>query len=236
MPLIKSKSDKAFKKNVKVEIEAGKPQKQSLAIAFDIQRRAKKAKGGDIGEKQAAYHHEADEEKSHRDPELGDVVPRKKMAEGGNTYSATEQDPRSKKANDSIRKSMGLAPIEDKLPSTRAPAREETPEEKQDRLTDEYNANRISKAHGGSIVDDIMSKRKKMAEGGEIDLEENSEESSANPNGFDERNMDADDAEELLADTDLMDSDMDLEPEQTEEDAADLDMISAIRRKMNARK
>ena len=94
----------------------------------------------------------------------------------------------------------------------------------------------ISKAHGGSIVDDIMSKRKKMAEGGEIDLEENSEESSANPNGFDERNMDADDAEELLADTDLMDSDMDLEPEQTEEDAADLDMISAIRRKMNARK
>ena len=29
MPLIKSKSEKAFKKNVKAEMKAGKPQKQA---------------------------------------------------------------------------------------------------------------------------------------------------------------------------------------------------------------
>ena len=34
MPLIKSKSDKAFKSNIKAEIKAGKPQKQAVAIAL----------------------------------------------------------------------------------------------------------------------------------------------------------------------------------------------------------
>ena len=42
MPLIKSKSDKAFKENVKKEIKAGKPQKQAVAIAYSVQRQAKK--------------------------------------------------------------------------------------------------------------------------------------------------------------------------------------------------
>ena len=42
MPLIKSKSKEAFKKNVKAEMQAGKPKKQALAIAYSIKRRAKK--------------------------------------------------------------------------------------------------------------------------------------------------------------------------------------------------
>ena len=46
MPLIKRKSEKAFKSNIKAEIAAGKPQKQAVAIAYDVQRRAKKAEGG----------------------------------------------------------------------------------------------------------------------------------------------------------------------------------------------
>lgn len=46
MPLIKSKSEKAFKENIKREIEAGKPQKQAVAIAYNTQRHAKKAHGG----------------------------------------------------------------------------------------------------------------------------------------------------------------------------------------------
>ena len=50
MPLIKSKSPKAFQKNIKAEIEAGKPQKQAVAIAYDVARRAKKAKGGAMHE------------------------------------------------------------------------------------------------------------------------------------------------------------------------------------------
>ena len=48
MPLTKSKSAKAFKSNVKAEIAAGKPQKQAVAIAYDVQRRAKKADGGGV--------------------------------------------------------------------------------------------------------------------------------------------------------------------------------------------
>jgi hypothetical protein len=41
MPLVKSKSDKAFSKNVKAEIKAGKPQKQAVAIAYSVKRSAK---------------------------------------------------------------------------------------------------------------------------------------------------------------------------------------------------
>jgi hypothetical protein len=48
MPLIKSKSDKAFKSNIKAEIAAGKPQKQAVAIAYSTKRAAKKATGGSM--------------------------------------------------------------------------------------------------------------------------------------------------------------------------------------------
>lgn len=48
MPLIQGKSPKSFSKNVGAEMDAGKPQKQALAIAYAIKRRnmAKKAHGG----------------------------------------------------------------------------------------------------------------------------------------------------------------------------------------------
>jgi len=48
MPLVKSKSAKAFQENIKREIAAGKPQKQAVAIAYDVQRRAHKADGGGL--------------------------------------------------------------------------------------------------------------------------------------------------------------------------------------------
>jgi hypothetical protein len=50
MPLIKSKSDKAFKSNIKAEIGAGKPQKQAVAIAYAVKRKAEegKKKGGQV--------------------------------------------------------------------------------------------------------------------------------------------------------------------------------------------
>jgi hypothetical protein len=40
MPLTKSASKTAFKKNVKAEIAAGKPQKQAVAISYAVQRKA----------------------------------------------------------------------------------------------------------------------------------------------------------------------------------------------------
>ena len=42
MPLIKSKSDKAQKKNIETEIKAGKPVKQAVAISYAIKREAEK--------------------------------------------------------------------------------------------------------------------------------------------------------------------------------------------------
>lgn len=47
MPLIKSKSDKAFKKNISAEVKAGKPVKQAVAIAYSVKRASKKD-GGDV--------------------------------------------------------------------------------------------------------------------------------------------------------------------------------------------
>lgn len=40
MPLKHSKSEKAFEANVKAEMKAGKPQKQALAIAYQVKRDA----------------------------------------------------------------------------------------------------------------------------------------------------------------------------------------------------
>lgn len=42
MPLKKSKSDKAFKSNIKTEIAAGKPPKQSIAIAYSVKKESSK--------------------------------------------------------------------------------------------------------------------------------------------------------------------------------------------------
>jgi hypothetical protein len=44
MPLVKSKSPEAFRKNVKAEVKAGKPVKQAVAIAYAVKRAAPKAK------------------------------------------------------------------------------------------------------------------------------------------------------------------------------------------------
>ena len=44
MPLIHGKSKKAFEHNIGAEMEAGKPQKQAVAIAYSEARESKKGK------------------------------------------------------------------------------------------------------------------------------------------------------------------------------------------------
>lgn len=44
--LVKSKSDKAFSKNVKTEMKAGKKQDQAVAIAYQIKRDAQTKRKG----------------------------------------------------------------------------------------------------------------------------------------------------------------------------------------------
>jgi hypothetical protein len=45
MPLVKSSSKNAMRKNIKAEVKAGKPVKQAVAIAYSVKRGAAK-KGG----------------------------------------------------------------------------------------------------------------------------------------------------------------------------------------------
>ena len=40
MPLVKSSSKSAFRKNVRAEVRAGKPVKQAVAIAYSVKRKA----------------------------------------------------------------------------------------------------------------------------------------------------------------------------------------------------
>ena len=49
MPLVKSSSKNAFRKNIKAEMASGKLQKQALAIAYDVKRKAAAKKGKSCG-------------------------------------------------------------------------------------------------------------------------------------------------------------------------------------------
>ena len=42
MPLVKSASKGAYRKNIRAEVKAGKPVKQAVAIAYSVKRKASK--------------------------------------------------------------------------------------------------------------------------------------------------------------------------------------------------
>jgi len=62
MPLSKGKSNRAFVHNVKAEMNAGKPQKQALAIAYATKRKAKKmSMGGKVADEDTSEDVHADD-------------------------------------------------------------------------------------------------------------------------------------------------------------------------------
>ena len=77
MPLTNSKSKAAFTSNLKAEMNAGKPQNTSLAIAYAVKRRAKKAHGGAM--------------KSHEHTAM--CAEGCRMAEGGQLTNSGYQNP-----------------------------------------------------------------------------------------------------------------------------------------------
>jgi hypothetical protein len=46
MPLKRGKGKATFKRNVRTELQAGKPPRQALAIAYAVQRKARGKRGG----------------------------------------------------------------------------------------------------------------------------------------------------------------------------------------------
>lgn len=85
MPLMKGKSEKSFKKNVETEMDAGKPQKQSLAIAYSMKRKAQhKAQGGPVKPQPSQPPLPgSDQDRKKIQDSFNNALGPKKMAEGG---------------------------------------------------------------------------------------------------------------------------------------------------------
>lgn len=91
MPLMHGKSKRAFGHNIRAELDAGKPQKQAVAIAYSEKRkaeRAHKAAGGCIGDGCNHPSHFAD--KGIKEPGMEEEG--MKMAEGGEVHEMDEYD------------------------------------------------------------------------------------------------------------------------------------------------
>lgn len=207
MPLMQGKSKKAFSKNVETEMEAGKPQKQSLAIAYSVQRKNKRkmAAGGEVkaqNPQPADIHTAADEEQER-------------------ITSGIEARMKAKQAAGKPGYAEGGA-VNPKLAQSRAPQR---PVHPMDLMSDNERAT--------SIADAILEKRHRMAEGGMVDLEANSEEEGSTP--YDTYNSEA--GNEPQYD----DSQLSAQPEDSNETGDDIDadahdMISKIRMKMRSKR
>lgn len=219
MPLIKSKSKQAFEHNMKAEMEAGKPQDQSLAIAFDMKRRAPKrkkmAEGGVLDSIVDTV------KKSLQDPPAPD-----KSKPGYNARSLN-----AKKTAD-FQKGFGYA--EGGMIDENHQPKEEAQDEHHSSIAAAIMAKKARQMKLDSDSDD--DEMLMMAEGGQVDLDHNSMEE---PNSFYELNEHAALKENYDEDMEDMHQPMDSNEHADEREANSenkLDMISAIRRKMASRR
>lgn len=204
MPLIKSKSKKAFEHNLKAELEAGKPKDQSLAIAYSVQRKNKPKKmaaGGPVADEEAmeSPEHEASE------------------------------SPEAEKAEHSEVSIDSLTPEEiAMIHEHRAHEAMESPEEE----AAEHTEDEMEEDEHPSVASAIMAKRKKMANGGMVDLNKNSEEDL---NNEDQMSFKAGLKEQY--DLDQLDPQpMDSNEHGDEIDSDKHDMISMIRKKIASKR
>lgn len=216
MPLIKSKSKKAFKKNVETEMDAGKPQKQSLAIAYSMKKRAKKkmAQGGMINDAESMKSAEQDNQMSpaakkpnFTSPAMAEYMA-DKFAKGGminedESMSSAEQD------------------MEPSMPS-----------QEDNDAADHYS----------SIADAILAKkraaRQNLAEGGMVDLDANSEEATADHGlEFNEAANLKEQYDDSQLESQPMDSNEDGDShEEDSENMDDASIVSSIRKRMKAKR
>lgn len=349
MPLIQGKSDEARSKNIATEMKAGKPRKQSIAIAYSVQRKNKKKKMALGGAVESSIHsgHSYDREPAmpkdkpdNKRPNESDYMGDEWTAykSGGEVLTEKPNSPRPSQASTesealneraprggSTHEQMaeyheqeaakhrmmskggmynegGIAEFEGKAQEDGYPG---TPSPKEDnyrrpasafidteRWSDDEEPSRSAHYEGGGMIEDIMKKRKKMsdggdvgptlggvigypgtpssvkkakggsiqqadeaaedmvanvmkrrkekmmkmADGGEVDLEENSEEVSTKPGPYDDYDVEAADHPQY-DDTQISEQPEDSNEHGDEEEKSaenEHDMISAIRRRMRS--
>lgn len=244
MPLIHSKSKKAVSENIKTEMGHGKPQKQAIAIALSTQRAARKkkmAKGGLVQPhaQESAMHdeeelklqhpekghlrseHEVNEEEMHDKEELRkqhvDMHP---YARGGEVFASDRGQHEHEPVSSYMPESH---PSERMLPKRR-------PLDIDREMPHSGDEDTFMYAHGGSVAERIMNKRKMMAEGGEVDLQHN--------NGDEHMNEEDDMSFDLVHGGHLYhDDQLSAQPEDSNEHGDEIphdehDMVEAIRRKI----
>lgn len=213
-------------------MNAGKPKKQSIAIALEVQRRAKKKKMAFGGKAEDDMNPGTPKAKPDNRRLSMDEYMGSKWAEGGRI---DEEDGNPDLDTHEGRDDEKAVPVDeymaDKWSKGSAPARKPDDE----RLPmDEYMDDQF--AEGGSIVDRIMQKRMKgkpYAEGGEV---EGSDHDSENPADMWEEH------EEAAMKENYSDSGSHTQPKNSNEHGHRLsdedmnDMVDQIRRKLKSRK
>lgn len=109
MPLSKGKSKKSFVKNLKTEMEHGKPQKQALAIAYAMKRKSKKmADGGSVKGDEVGVHNAYFDEPDTKS-EMGEsrAGMHAKNMQTGKSKSEWENKPHKKAAIEEHHKVLG---------------------------------------------------------------------------------------------------------------------------------
>lgn len=265
MPLIHGKSKKAFSKNVEAEMDAGKPQKQSLAIAYSIKRQAAKrkmAKGGMVRP-------DADNARDEREMDMLDKHPLEMSQEldarKEKRPSIDSGDQDSSEDMRMLTKSPGRSPELDARKSKMVDIDSGDQDDSIDLDMTEGRRGDIepdlhdelhmpSADHDDDMIDRIMLKRKHMYKGGMVDGDEPDQhdmkedmpdddgmvDPAANnaeqKNHLDDMSFDA--LHDPFTDSDMMEA---TQPEDSnlhghEIDSDEHDMVSAIRRKMMSRR
>lgn len=233
MPLTKSASKKAFKHNIEVEMKSGKPQDQALAIAYSIKRknRKKMAEGGEISAK--------DEKRPMPENEYDD----KHEISLNKSRHSMEGDGWSDKPNASdkfeIRQKLTSGDPDESSPHTG---------ESEEDMLRRHAMERAAYAKGGhvmreededghlSIAEQVMKRRKKMADGGEVDLDHNSMEE---PNQYYHQNEDyalKENYDEDMTGVHQPEDSNERGRELADEDEESRDMIKEIQKRMRSKR
>lgn len=214
MPLLKSPSKKALSKNIETEMDAHpspEKRKQNLAVAYSVQRQAKKKKMAEGGEVRPSA-----DERLRRSLD---------MLEGASSMHSEEIDARREKMS-------GIDDADDER-EMRMMASGGEVDARKERMVDEDEM----PMYGEDMLEDESihaSIRRKMAKGGEVDVQESNGDESLN----DEDDLSFEAARKK---TYFDDSQLSAQPEDSNEHADELDdedehdMVDVIRRKIKSK-